>query len=338
MSELFEDVYARETGTCSAYEKAYAQRVNFPKNSMTTTEQNWGNNFQAFERMHMSILITQFRDLLVNLFRYDNLPPTLNGLQIEVMLRQSGGGVCVGLDDLGDLVVLGRTDSLGYNVYGNVIPTFLDNQNNFLINKRQVTHRSLSKPKGQQGDFVVFYNKASYADFFSTDFEILDHYVNYLATIRATERMNTLQMRAPYLIRTKKGSIEAKILKQILFGGELVFEIDDDSNLPDRLSKLDLNVTDRTASLQNTYRTVMNEMLTLFGIYNNPESKKERLIDKEASSNNHVIESMGDIYFNARRDAVDLLNQRFDLDIKVEWNSTIATAFKNMANSKELRI
>lgn len=335
---MFKDTYARETGANSAYLKAYAQRSSVYQGGSTTTEENWGNNFQAFERMHMALLTTQFRDLLVNLFRYDNLPPTVNGLQIEVMLRQSGGGVCVGLDELGDLVVLGRTDSLGYNVYGNVIPSFLDNQNNFIINKQQVTHRSLSRPEGQQGDFVVFYNKASYADFFSTDFDILDHYVKYLANIRATERMNTLQMRAPYVIKTKKGAIEAKLLKQIIFGGELAMDVDTDSDVLDRISKLDLNVTDRTSSLQNTYRTVMNEMLTLFGIYNNPESKKERLIDKEASSNNHVIESMGDIYFNARRDAVDLLNQRFGLDIKVSWNSTIATAFKNMANSKDLKI
>ncbi|MDU6788094.1 MAG: hypothetical protein E6422_08150, partial [Veillonella sp.] len=77
-----------------------------------------------------------------------------------------------------------------------------------------------------------------------------------------------------------------------------------------------------------------NEMLTLFGIYNNPEQKKERMIDREASSNNHVIEGMGDIYFNARQHAVDLLNLAFGTDIKVQWNSTVASMFRDLGQKQ----
>ncbi|WP_456301011.1 hypothetical protein, partial [Hafnia paralvei] len=109
-------------------------------------------------------------------------------------------------------------------------------------------------------------------------------------------------------------------------------------SIQDKLAKVDLSVPDRTSSLQTAYRNTTNEMLTLFGVYNNPDQKKERMISGEASANNHVIEGMGDIYYNARRHAINLLNLAFGTEIEVQWNSTVATMFRNIANSKNLGV
>lgn len=332
LPKYFEDTYGMDTGQMSSFLQTYAGRQMMIEKVAgdSTSDQDLGNNFKEWERMTGNILKVQIHDMLVNLFNYKNVPPTLNTAQLETMLRQFGGGVCVGKDDLGDLVILGRADELGLNTYGTVVPSFFDNENNFMTNKKVITNRNLT------GDYVVFYNKQSFSDFYSTDWRIVDHYANLLATIKATERMNILQMRSPYLFKGQKNGVNARIIMSKIYGGDLAIEMDQDFEMDGKLQKIDLNVQDRTGSLQQAYRNAFNEMLTLFGVYNNPEMKKERMISGEASANNHIIEGMGDIYFNARRHAVDLLNSAFGTEIEVEWNSTVATMFRQLANAKNM--
>lgn len=327
MSEPLHDVWGYQTGLKSAYDRAYQVRQKDFKDiaSQTTSEeQNLGNNFQQFENVQTNILRVQIQDMLINLFHYTNVPPTLNTAQLETMLRQFGGGVAVGHDMNGDLVILNRVKELGYNLYGDVMPSYFDQEQDYLSSRRLITNRNLN------GDYVVFYNKQSFLDFYSTDFEIVNHYAQLLATIKATERMNILQQRSPYVVKTTKNGVEGQVIQSKLMKGDLFYEVDQDSEFESKISKLDLNVPDKTASMQNAYRNTMNEMLTLFGVYNNPETKKERLTSGESSANNHIIEGMGDIYFNARRHAVELLNNAFGYQIEVSWNSTVATMFRDL--------
>lgn len=324
---IIEDTWGQATGLASSYDHVYGQRRNLLMSmgaGATTTQENVGNNYVQFEAMQTFILVRQIKDMLINLFKYDNMPPTLNTAQLETLLRQVGGGVCVGKDALGDLVILGRADELGYNLYGNVIPSLFDGSNNFLQNKKVITNRNLD------GDYVVFYNKQSFNDFYATDYDIVEHYAKQLATIKATERMNIIQMRSPYIIKGKKNGQVGQVLQSKIQKGDLYIEVEEGSDITEKIEKLDIRVDDRTSSLQNAYRNTFNEMLTLFGIYNNPEQKKERMINKEASANNHVIEGMGDIYFNARQHAVDLLNLAFGTEITVQWNSTVASMFRDL--------
>lgn len=329
MEILFADKYGRATGTHSAYQQSYAARESVINDLAVATDyDNLKNNFLQFEKEREIILRTQIQDMLINLFHYKNVPETLNTAQLETMLRQFGGGVCVGKDELGDLVILGQPDELGLNIYGSITPSFYDGTNNYFKDKKQITHRNLT------GDYVVFYNKLSFQDFYSTDFSMVRHFTKLLALIKATERMNVLQMRAPYVFKGKKNGVNGQIFMRNLLSGELFMEIAEGTELETKIDVLPLSVQDRTQTLQNEYRNTMNEMLTLFGVYNNPESKQDRKISGEVSANNHVIEGMGDIYFNARRQAIDLVNRAFGYDIQVEWNSTVATSFRNLVSNQ----
>lgn len=129
--ENLEDTWGYETGLASSFNNVMAnRRRNFYQGS-STSEDNSGNNYLQFESIQTNILIRQIKDMLINLFSYENVPSTLNIAQLETMLRQFGGGVCVGKDKLGDIVILGRADELGYNTYGNVIPSIFDANNSF---------------------------------------------------------------------------------------------------------------------------------------------------------------------------------------------------------------
>lgn len=318
------DSWGREMGTRSAYMQSYAIRENTLNGigGGTLNSENLGNNFRQWRDHQAAILQMQFQGMLINLIKYSNVPPTLNTAQLEIMLRSLGGGVCVGKDELGDLVILNRSDDLGWNYYGTAIPFF--DQENYLSDKKVITNRNL------KGDYVVFYNKLTFNDFYSTDYQIIEHYSGLLADIKATERMSIMQARTPMIIKSNKNGVTSQILMQKIYSGELAIDIDMQSDFENQLKSLPLNFPDRTQSMQNAYRNTLNEMLTLFGIYNNPETKKERLTAGESSANNHVIEAMGDIYFDARRQAVDLLNLAFGTKIEVQWNSTVATAFRDM--------
>lgn len=321
------DYWAHEKGLEEHFERSYSSiRGGSPM------PQTGYNDFMAFEQNQFNIISRQNKDMLVNLIRYDNVPDTLNTAQLEIMLRSMGGIVCVGREKFtGDIVILDRNDEIGVNLYGGLIPGFFDS-NSVLANKRVITDRNLG------GDFVVFCNKQSLMDFHSSDFDIIDHYSSMLATIKATERMNWLQFRLPYLVQAPKNSMTGQTFMDKMQRGEMSIEIDSEVEFDKVLKKLDLRPTDQTISLQNAYRNTMNEMLTLFGVYNNPDQKAERKINAEQQSNNHIIEGMGDIYLNARRHSVELLNKAFGTEITVGWNSPVATMFRNMSNPKSLQV
>lgn len=323
----YNDTWAMNQGLQEHYERSYASI-----RGGTSGQNTQYNDFVQFEQAQFNIISRQNKDMLVNLIRYDNVPPSLNTAQLEIMLRSMGGIVCVGRERFtGDIVILDRNDEIGVNIYGGLLPGFFDS-NSALANKKVITDRNL------EGDFVVFYNKQSLMDFSSSDFAIVDHYSSMLATIKATERMNLLQFRLPYIIQGPKNSMTGATFADKLARGEMFWEIDDGVEFDKVFKKLDLRVDDKTPTLQNAYRNTMNEMLTLFGVYNNPDQKAERKITAEQQSNNHIIEGMGDIYLNARRHSVELLNKAFGTEITVGWNSPVATMFRNMSNPKNLQM
>lgn len=321
----FNDTWAMEQGLNEHFERSYASiRGGMPH------QKTGYNDFLAFEQNQFNIISRQNKDMLVNLIRYDNVPETLNTAQLEIMLRSMGGVVCVGRERFtGDVVILDRSDEIGVNLYGNMLPGFFDSHS-ALSNKKVITDRNLD------GEYVVFYNKQSLMDFHSSDFDIIDHYSSMLATIKATERMNWLQFRTPYMLSGQKNGMSGQIFMDKMATGEMFIDIDQSVDFSTVVKKLDLNVTDRTLTLQNAYRNTMNEMLTLFGVYNNPDQKAERKINAEQQSNNHIIEGMGDIYLNARRHSVELLNKAFGTEITVGWNSPVATMFRNMSYTKSM--
>ena len=61
--------------------------------------------------------------------------------------------------------------------------------------------------------------------------------------------------------------------------------------------------------------------MTFFGINNVNINKKERLITNEVDSNNEEIALSNDSMLDERVKAIEMVNKKFDCDIKVLYNT-----------------
>ena len=76
---------------------------------------------------------------------------------------------------------------------------------------------------------------------------------------------------------------------------------------------------------------IWNEALTYLGIDNANTDKKERLITDEVESNNDLISYYLNCFYRTRKQACDLINERYDLNIEIELNKEIT----NLLNVSE---
>lgn len=76
---------------------------------------------------------------------------------------------------------------------------------------------------------------------------------------------------------------------------------------------------------------IWNEALTYLGIDNANTDKKERLITDEVESNNDLISYYLNCFYKTRKQACDLINERYGLGIEIELNKEIT----NLLNISE---
>lgn len=76
---------------------------------------------------------------------------------------------------------------------------------------------------------------------------------------------------------------------------------------------------------------IWNEALTYLGIDNANTDKKERLITDEVESNNDLISYYLNCFYKTRKQACDLINKKYKLNIEIELNKEIT----NLLNISE---
>lgn len=76
---------------------------------------------------------------------------------------------------------------------------------------------------------------------------------------------------------------------------------------------------------------IWNEALTYLGVDNANTDKKERLITDEVESNNDLISYYLNCFYKTRKQACDLINEKYELNIEIELNKEIT----NLLNISE---
>ena len=75
--------------------------------------------------------------------------------------------------------------------------------------------------------------------------------------------------------------------------------------------------------LENHKHQIWNEALTYLGIDNANTDKKERLITDEVESNNELINYYINCFYKTRKEACDLINKKYNLNIKIKLNKDV---------------
>lgn len=265
------------------------------------------SNFLTYQ-MYLRQLLT----LAENVFEFENLPPFIDVSYLNKELLRKGS-IAWFMDDVMGLIALPYNNIGTLDVYGR--PKTI-----------QVIARNGYTRTLKQGEFVIMYdNNGRYP-------LLMDIYQNAerIAMCKRVIDINISQQRTPRVWVTKtdkKRSVE-DLLNQIDGNAERVLTYDN-INLDDITAicepapfvadKIDLHLEKEWA-----------EFFRLIGVANLVEQKKERLIQDEMTASLGGTIASRYSRFEPRKRAIEEINKKWGLDIKVRYYDGIPTTEKEV--------
>ena len=249
------------------------------------------------------ILMNNFKNIALNIFQWDNLPKGLTSEYIERKLFERGSLFFYQSAKTGGLLCLPADNADNLNVY------------EYPLSMRTNGHNFFEDVKYESG--VLIKNNPLKTSTLQT----LAFWLENIVDIFSAFKTNLNHSKTPYVISgTKEQMLTLKNLLEQVTGNSIAVFVD--KSLSD-LTSIDLKQTGVQFigdKLLDAYDRIEDKMLTFLGINNTNTSKRERLVVDEVNSNNDEIENNLDTFFTARKNAVDEINKKFDLNITVEVN------------------
>ena len=240
-------------------------------------------------------------------FEWKNLPPEIDPHFLEMILCFDGKALFYFDDDLGEYVALQFFNSSTLDIYRE---PFKRTAFSPAVNFR---HKALD-----ESESVIIWNNGLHLP------EILPLrlYARRIAECERTIDVNVKGQKTPKIIRSTN---EERLTIENLFkkyDGNIPF-IFGSKNLADMqdITVLDTTVPFVADKIQILKRQIFNEALTYFGIENANSEKKERLVSDEVASNYGGVDIARRTRLNARKLACRKINERFGLNIDVEFAS-----------------
>ena len=265
------------------------------------------NNYQTY-----LMYLRQCRSLAENVFKYDKLPDYIDVAYINKILVNNGS-IAWFKDDVLGVIALPWVRQGNLDVYGR--PT-----------KIRVLGSNGYSRELKPSEYVLMYdNYGKYP-------LILDicQYAERLALDTRTMDINVAQQKTPRFWYTNKD--KEKSVK------DLVNNVDSCENTV--IAYEDINVDDTqctlspapfiTDKLDEHKQNDWNEFLRLIGVANLSVQKKERNIrDEIMTSQGGTIASRYN-RFEPRKKAIDIINEKWSLDISVEFYDGLPTSLQNV--------
>lgn len=241
-------------------------------------------------------------------FEWKNLPAEIDPRFLEMILCFDGKALFYFDDDLGEYVALQFFNSSTLDIYRE---PFKRTAFSPAVNFR---HKALD-----ESESVIIWNNGLHLP------EILPLrlYARRIAECERTIDVNIKGQKTPKIIRSTN---EERLTLENLFkkyDGNIPF-IFGSKNLADMqdITVLDTTVPYIADKVQILKRQLFAEALTYFGIENANTEKKERLVSDEVASNFGGVEIARRTRLNARKLACRKINERFGLNIDVEFATT----------------
>lgn len=156
------------------------------------------------------------------------------------------------------------------------------------------------------------------------DWDIVQIYATKLAEIDRTIEQDILAMRHPFVVavnESQKLSLQ-NAMRQVAEGQPVIFGTELLADLSEIIKVFDMKIDkEEVINLQLAKSKIWNECMTLLGINNANQDKRERLVTSEVSANNSQVLLARQVALDARRDACDKINKLYpNLNISVHWN------------------
>lgn len=259
-------------------------------------------------------------ELALNVFEWENLPPTVDERFLELTLYEMG--YCLYFDDpiIGNLAL---TCTIGGKLDVYRIP----------ILRRAYAVNGYNKMCSAK-DSVLIFNNYLHTPTLLT----IELFARRLYEIERAIDVNVKGQKTPKaILSSEQQRLTMKNLFMQYDGNEpFIFG---DKNLDiEGIKSLDIGSPFVADKLQILKHQIWNEALTFLGIENSNQDKKERLVSDEVGSNYGNVEAQRNVMLNARRQAVKKINAMFGTDINVKFRSNLTTMVNTENVPKETEV
>lgn len=268
-------------------------------------------NFRTYQSY-----LDRLTEICLNLFKWHNLPDTVDKRFMELTLFQDGYVLYFNDEIMGNLTL---QCTLGGNedIYRNPI------------------QRKAYAPNGynntlDNSNSVIIYNNYLRTPSFNT----VELFARRLYECERAEDVNIKNQKTPKMIlSTEQQRLTMTNLMQ-QYSGNIPF-IYGDKNLDiEDIQAIDITAPFVADKINIHKHNIFNEFLTWCGVENANGDKRERLVASEVGANSGAVEMGRNTMLSARQEACEKINKMFGTNISVEFNSSLAT----MLNSPSIFI
>lgn len=287
------------------------------------------NRKSLYERMYVRILT----EICANRFSWKGLPDEIDTRFLELQLFRQA--LCVFFFDTEyDRYFALRGSGAGHwNMYDN--PITFQVTGNSMINRTLQAGNPLYKSEiaivnGEPVETKTLIRDGCVPIWANTlrapDWDIVLLQATKLAEIEQTIEVNLKAMRKPFLFAVDDNERQSftNLWRQHQEGQPVIFGTQAlGDSLDEKVKLFDLGIDKEIVlNLQISKSKIWNETMTLLGINNANQEKRERLVADEVSANDSQIMAVRNSALSAREYAVEWINKMYNLNVKVEWNET----------------
>ena len=267
----------------------------------------------------------KFEIIALNLFSWENLPPTIEERYIEKALFNKGL-VCLVDDKNFGQIVVPCSYSQNMNIWGEpteVITSGFNYVKTFKIENTLNTNNIIDINYGEENEIINNEIKSAIVcqnnDLYISTREILEYYVNKLVEVELSTFTNVYLQKFPFLINTTKDNemTMKTLISKVDKGEPYIMYNKKIADLTTAVDVFNLNVPFVADKLLQYRFETEREIYTLFGFNNNFE-KKERLLTDEVNSNNDFINCNIDSMYKKRKQFAELMNAKYGWNVQVK--------------------
>lgn len=258
--------------------------------------------------MLKSMYLRALTGMSMSRFKWHGLPDTVDERFLELTLMGRGLAVFYYDAEYGRFMALRGTGAGSVNMY--------DNPTEFRVYGNAMLNKTLS-PKECVPIWANVWRKP--------DWDTLEIYSDKLAEIDRTIEIDMLTLRHPVILAANANERltltnafrEVQDGSPVIFGTEAMLE----ESLDNKIRAFDMSTSSiDLTSIMTVKSRIWNEALTLLGIFNVNDDKRERMVVEEAAGASGQVLAMRAMALEPRLQACEQINKMFDLDVSVEWN------------------
>lgn len=246
--------------------------------------------------------VQRLTELSLSMFKYENLPDTVDARYLELALFQNGAAVYFNDEIVGDLC-LDCIANGNFDVYGNP------------VKRRAFSRYNNFQKELDESNSVIIWNNLMRSNSIST----VQMYARKLYNLDRIIDVNANAQKTPVLLQGTEQQRMTLINLYKQYDGNEPFIFGDknlDLNGLKSLSTAAPYVCDKIYELKNQ---IWNEVLTVLGISNVNIQKKERMLTDEVQRGQGGTIASRYSRLQARLDAVEKINKKFGTKIEVYY-------------------